>query len=232
MSRNILRITSAAAVAAITLALTGCGSTNDNGDARGTSGATGRPSSTSDPTDRTVRHKLRIDPGDDHLPQPAQVVDTFDLAGSEWPADLAGAKALYGAMPATFGSRPGKHPRFFGSATGVAYGANVTAWSMAVDKTIPDAHAVLAVMFGMTMSCDKTTYQGTAEPEAGGRLPGAGADGNADLWWFSCQVNSAEGSRHFRAFAVGWTSSELGWLVVAPDEQTARGLVVEMGRRA
>jgi len=39
------------------------------------------------------------------------------------------------------------------------------AWSMEPDKTIPDARAALAVMFGMTMSCDKSTYRGTATRE-------------------------------------------------------------------
>jgi len=43
--------------------------------------------------------------------------------------------------------------------------AGVMAWSMEPDKTIPDARAALAVMFGMTMSCDKSTYRGTATRE-------------------------------------------------------------------
>ena len=131
-------------------------------------------------------------------------------------------------MPAEFQTWPVKHPRYFGSSTGVTYGPasnGASAWSMEADKTVPDAQAALAMMFGMTMACDKTTYRGTAEPERGGLMPGFGSGDDIEPWWFSCQVTGAEGSPNYSAFAVGWTSGDLGWLVVVPDEDSSRDLL-------
>jgi hypothetical protein len=45
-------------------------------------------------------------------------------------------------------------------------------------------------------------------------------------------VDGAEGAPNFRAYAVGWTSGDLGWLTVTPDERTSRHLLAVMVDRA
>jgi predicted small lipoprotein YifL len=161
--------------------------------------------------------------------------DPYNIAAGEWAVDIDGATEFYDDMPATFQGWKVKHPHYYGPSTGVEYGpvnTGITAWSMAADKAVPDAKAALAVMFGMGMACDKSTYRGTAEPERGGLIPGFGSDAKVDPWWFACEVAGAEGAPNYRAYAVGWTSGDLGWLTVTPDEQTSRELLEVMVERS
>ena len=165
------------------------------------------------------------------------VPDPYHLADADWATDLDGAAEFYDQMPATFQGVPVRRPggEAGSGAPGVTYGpanTGVTAYSMGTDEEVPDAKAVLATMFGIGMICDKTTYRGTAEPMRGGLIPGFGSDEEVDPWWFACEVDGAEGAPNLRAYAVGWTSGDLGWLTVTPDERTSRELLAVMVERA
>jgi predicted small lipoprotein YifL len=190
------------------------------------------------PNAATSSSSKKTSPGDSaerRIASQGGASDPFNIAAGEWAVDLDGATEFYDDMPATFQGWKVKRPHYYGSSTGVDYGpmnAGVTAWSMAADKSVPDAKAVLAVMFGMGMACDKATYRGTAEPERGGLVPGFGSDAKVDSWWFACEVAGAEGAPNYRAYAVGWTSGNLGWLTVTPDEQTSRDLLEVMVERS
>jgi hypothetical protein len=149
---------------------------------------------------------------------------------------MSGAAALYDRMPAKFKTRPVERMPKIKRMAGVAYGQQADgsmAWSMEAGKSVPDAQTALAMMFGMTMSCDKSTYQGTAIPDRRwGFGPGYGSGKHADPWWFACQVDGMEGRPKARAFAVGWTSGDLGWLMVTPDERTSHELMEVLAARA
>jgi hypothetical protein len=207
--RSIIRV---AATALALLAFTGCGAADQSRDSAAPSSAeTARPSGAS---------------------SEAAVPDPYHIGAADWAVDLEGAREFYAEMPATFQGGPVRHPGGEdGSSPGVTYGpvnTGVSAYSMETDEEIPDAKAVLAAMFGLGMVCDKATYRGTAEPIRGGLIPGFGSGEDIDPWWFACQVDGAEGAPNFRAYAVGWTSGDLGWLTVTPDERTSRELLAVM----
>ena len=211
--RSIIRV-SLTTVAV--LALGGCGAADRTPEA-GTESSSGEPSA--GPSNQT------------------NVPDPYRLAAADWAVDLDGAAEFYDQMPATFQGVPVRRPggEAGSGAAGVAYGpvnTGVTAYSMATDEEMPDAKAVLATMFGIGMVCDKATYRGTAEPLRGGLIPGFGSDEEVDPWWFACEVDEAEGAPNVRAYAVGWTSGDLGWLTVTPDERISRELLAVMVERA
>lgn len=212
--RSIIRV---AVTGVAVLALGGCGAADRAPDA-GTSVPSGTPS-TSDTSSES------------------DAPDPYHIAATDWAVDLDGATEFYDQMPTTFQGRPVRRPggETGGSSAGVTYGpanTGVTAWSMATDDDVPDARAVLATMFGLGLVCDKATYRGTAEPMRGGLIPGFGSSEEIDPWWFACQVDGAEGAPNFRAYAVGWTSGDLGWLTVTPDERTSRDLLAVMSESA
>lgn len=209
----------AAAAVLILLTLAACG--EDRVPNAATSSASKKPSPSDGAERRTASQSGASDP--------------YNIAAGEWAVDLDGATEYYDDMPATFQGWKVKHSRYYGPSAGVDYGpmnTGVTAWSMAADKSVPDAKAVLAVMFGMGMACDRATYRGTAEPERGGLVPGFGSDAKVDPWWFACEVAGAEGAPNYRPYAVGWTSGDLGWLTLTPDEQTSRELLEVMVERS
>ena len=210
-------IGSATTAVVILFALCGCGNASPVADSQ-------PPSRT--PSPGTADSPASVPTGAKH--------DPFHIGAAAWPVDLEGAAALYDDMPAKFKARPVERLRMGGGATGVAYGpgdAGPIAWSMEAGTDVPDAQSALAVMFGMTMSCDKTTYTGTATPDRRGFGPGFGSGKNTDPWWFACRVDGLEGSPNFRAFAVGWTSGELGWLTVTPDKRTSHELLEVLAAR-
>lgn len=47
--------------------------------------------------------------------------------------------------------------------------------------------------------------------------------------WFSCAIDGAEGDEDLTGHAVGWTSGETAWLVVAKDKAAAASLVDALG---
>ena len=204
-----------ATTALILLTLGACG------EDRALNAATPPSSETPSPSDTAGRRTASQDAAN----------DPYNIAAGEWAVDNDGATEFYDDMPATFQGWKVKYPHYYGPSTGVEYGpvnTGITAWSMAADKTVPDAKAALAVMFGMGMACDKATYRGTAEPERGRLVPSFGSDAKVDPWWFACEVAGAEGAPNYRAYAVGWTSGDLGWLTVTPDAQTSRELLKVM----
>ena len=211
--RSIIRI---AMTAVAMLALGGCGAA-DRASEAGVPSSSGTPSTS------------------DASPE-ADVPDPYNIAAVDWAVDLDGATEFYDQMPASFQGRPARHSGgWAGSSAGVIYGSvntGVTAYSMETDKEVPDAKAVLATMFGIGMVCEKATYRGTAEPMRGGLIPGFGSGEDVDPWWFACEVDGAEGAPNFRVYAVGWTSGDLGWLTVTPDERTSRHLLAVMVDRA
>jgi len=194
------------------IALAGCGSTDDTAtdDTATKAASPGSPSSRHSGVSRSPTSQGGGD-------------DPYHIAAGDWPEDLTGAKALYDQMPVEFRTWPVKHPRSASGTAGVIYGlANngADAFSMETTKEVPDARMVLSFMFGMTMICDKDTYQGTADTMQGGTVPGIGSDEDVDPWWFACQ---AKGKNH--PFVVGWTSGDVGWLVATPDKDTSREFV-------
>lgn len=208
-----------AAAALILLTLGACG------EDRATNAATPSSSETPSPSDTAGSGTA----------SPGGANDPYNIEAGEWAVDLGSATEFYDDMPATFQGWKVRHPHYYGSSTGVEYGpvnTGITAWSMAADKSVPDAKAALAVMFGMGMACDKATYRGTAEPERGGLIPGFGTDAKVDPWWFACEVAGAEGAPNFRGYAVGWASGDLGWLTVTPDQRTSRELLEVMVERS
>ena len=214
---RVRRIGTVATAIVILFSLCGCGSESSGADSQPPS-KTPSPGRTDGPT---------------AVPRGAER-DPFHIGDAAWPVDLEGAAALYDDMPAKFKTRPVERMPMVKGAAGVAYGpgdVGPMAWSMEADKSVPDAQTALAVMFGMTMSCDKTTYQGTATPDRGGFGPAFGSGENTDPWWFACQVDGMEGSPKFRAFAVGWTSGDLGWLTVTPDQHTSHELLKVLAAR-
>lgn len=202
--------------AIVVLALGGCGST-DRAPEAGAPSSSGTPSPSGDSPETNAP-------------------DPYRIAAADWPVDLDGATDFYDQMPARFHGLPAKRPGGeFGSSAGVLYGpvnTGVSAYSMEADAEVPDAKAVLAAMFGIGMVCDKATYRGSAEPMRGGLIPGFGSGEEVDPWWFACEVDGAEGAPNFRAYAVGWTSGDLGWLTVTPDERISRELLAVMVDRA
>lgn len=208
--RKTIRVT--AAVVAL-IALGGCAATDRGADA--TTASSGSPSSSG------PAHVGAESTGGD-------ADDPFHLSAATWPVDLEGAAEFYDGMPRAFAGRKLNRSRELGPSTGLTYGpasAGVTAWSMETDEEIPDAKAVLAAMFGLGYGCDKATYRGTAEPLRGGQMPGFGPGDDTAPWWFACEVATAEGSPNYRAYAVGWTSGDLGWLTMTPNKQTSQKLL-------
>ena len=149
--------------------------------------------------------------------------DPYGIADTDWPVDLSGAKALYNRMPVEFNGQQADGGDWGDGTAGVFYG-QAGAWSMEADG-MPDARAALAMMFGMQMACDKTTYQGAAQPMQGGVLPGYGSGKTVDTWWFSCQAEGPDEGPENRSFLIGWASGEVGWLVNTPYETTSRELL-------
>jgi hypothetical protein len=206
-----------AATAAVTvLAICGCGtSSNSRSDANPQRPSSPPVSSTSSGPPSVHR---------------AAEQDTFHIRAAAWPTDLGSAAALYKHLPATFNTWRAQHPRFAHGTTGVVYdgprGTGAIAWSLKAGKHVPDARAALAATFGMGRGCDKSTYRGSATPDRGGRGPGYGIGEDIDPWWFACHLTDRAHN-----FAVGWTSGDLAWLVVTPDEHTSGELVKTLAAR-
>ena len=138
---RVRRIGSVATAIVILFSLCGCGSESSGADSQPPS-KTPSPGRTDGPT---------------AVPRGAER-DPFHIGDAAWPVDLEGAAALYDDMPAKFKTRPVERMPMVKGAAGVAYGpgdVGPMAWSMEADKSVPDAQTALAVMFGMTMSCDK-----------------------------------------------------------------------------
>lgn len=155
----------------------------------------------------------------------------FGIEKVGWPGDLEGAKALFDRMPATLNGATLRRHRSFGDSAGVSYGpqgnSTPTAWVMEADRDLPDAPAVLSVMFGLGLACKEGTYRGTAPQSRWSRGPDFDRDGDYptdDLWWFSCTIDGAEGAPNFTGHALGWASGDLGWLVTTPDRATTRAM--------
>jgi hypothetical protein len=168
-------------------------------------------------------------------PDPAEPA-TGDGAGAAfgvdkvtWPGDLAGAAALFDQMPSTLTGAELRRPRFFGGAAGVQYGRGnsaPTAWVMEPSRGVRGAPSALAVMFGLTMTCDKDSYTGTIPQTRWGtpdmdRSDSYDPDGDPP-WWFACTVDGAEGDPKFTGYALGWASGNLGWLTVTEDRASTR----------
>ena len=150
----------------------------------------------------------------------------FHIGDAAWPVDLEGAAALYDDMPAKFKTRPVERmPMVGGRRRGVR---PRRCWSHGLvhgSGQVPSGRPECSGRdFGMTMSCDKTTYQGTATPDRGGFGPAFGSRKSTDPWWFACQVTGWRDPRNPR-LAVGWTSGDLGWLTITPDRPTSRELL-------
>lgn len=206
-------------VAVLCLALVGCGQASGPED----------PDAADGPT--TPRASEGQSPSS---PDTAEARDTFGVTEADWPDDLEGAKAMFERMPTTLVGADRSLPQFFRGAAGVTYGRGndaPVAWVMEADKEMRDPTVALAVMFGMTMSCEKDSYRGTAPRSDHGSVPDADRSGQYDPdggWWFACTIAGAEGAPKFTGQAVGWASGELGWLTTTPDRTTSRALLQAM----
>lgn len=166
---------------------------------------------------------------------------SFGVDRAPWPGDVEGARALLAALPEDLASEArddmAVEAEFEEEFAFVSYGEGRTS-VMASDGDfdgVPvaetDAQDKLAAMFGLGYGCDVDTYEGTIAPD--GIVPGAEPVEDGAVAWFACRIDGAEGDDGFSAHAVGWTSTtEVAWLVVAPDEAAVRRLMAAMQEAA
>lgn len=170
--------------------------------------------------------------------------DSFGVDRARWPTTVAAAEPLLRRMPATFAGRPAEvdvtkaepdEDGGSGAEGGVDYG-DETGLSIAeayVSTNTADgkpqklsAKDLLAINFGLVFGCDEDSYRGTAAPSEGRIGPSLGKDQPDGPVWFSCRIRGAEGDESYTGHVVGWTSGKTAWLVLAPDVDTVRALVV------
>ena len=200
-------------VAALTLAIAGCGQTD--------AGETSAAASATSPKSAEAK------PGDAGSTAEAMGIDSV-----EWPGKLPEADALFDRMPDELSGVPVKRWRASGTSTGVVYGSSgkgATAWVMGPTKGAKTPESALAVMFGLGLDCKKGTYTGTASESPYGGGPARQVNGRAGdgMWWFACTMvtGGAEGDAVRTGHAVGWVSDDLAYLTTSPDQRTAESLI-------
>ena len=222
-----------APVAAFAMLLAGCGG-----------GDTATPAAT---PSVTVSASSSV-PADSESPAPSEASPTWDTSGPsfgvdrvQWPATAKGAYQLMRSLPKTLGGetlqlsyqRGGEEES--GPEATAAYG-EVAGLTVAEEFMTSDpesgepelfsADAQLAASFGLVFACAKKSYRGTIKPTELGYGPGFGSSKKSSKpMWFSCEIDGAEGADNFKGHAVGWTSKNAAWLVIAKDQKTARSLI-------
>jgi hypothetical protein len=165
---------------------------------------------------------------------------SFGVDRVEWPDSIEGARALLAGLPDDLAGEArddlAMEDEFEQEFAFVSYGGGHTS-VMASDGDFDgiseetDAQDKLGAMFGIGYGCDVDTYEGTIERN--GIVPGPDPVAADEVAWFACRIDGAEGDENFTAHALGWTSTtEVAWLVVAPDEEAVRRLVLSMQEAA
>jgi hypothetical protein len=153
---------------------------------------------------------------------------------------MVDARMLLNSVPKTLDSHPHKTytdpgDRYYAGldygtfGTVTVAGEQMTRDTPSGKKELMSANNVLAATFGLSLSCAKGSYRGTA-PHPGYAHGGPGVTDKplTKPVWFSCRVDGAEGVDNFTAEAVGWTSRKTAWLVVAHDTSAARSLAAAL----
>jgi hypothetical protein len=158
---------------------------------------------------------------------------------ADWPASLGRARTVLSAMPKQLGGSTAH--RYYNDGVGedppsrdagITYGKSlgISVFEEYVSHDTPSgkpelmsANNLLSAAFGLGLACAKHTYRGTApRPSYPGGGPGVTTVPLKKAVWFSCKVDGAEGDANFTAYAVGWTSKHLAWLVVGTKEEATR----------
>ena len=86
----------------------------------------------------------------------------------------------------------------------------------------------LTTQFGMGAVCRGDSYRGTLPEHPDFPGPGVTEKPLKKSVWFSCRMLYDIGEKEHAGSAVGWTSKKTAWLVIAPDDETARSLVTAL----
>jgi hypothetical protein len=159
------------------------------------------------------------------------------VAVTDWPVDVDQAGALLERLPAhldgmTLTVEPVRGALAFARYRGGD--RNAVLQVMEPSHGVKDPQSMLAVLFGMTMSCDKGTYAGSIPAGYRGLVPGMppSSDQLVPHGWFGCTVQGAEGNPHYTAEALGWTSKDAAWLTLSSDKRTSGTVVKELVKTA
>lgn len=219
-------------VGALGLALSlaaGCGQADDSSESAQTSatGATAKETPSSDSTKDTAPGRGSAGGAGESMR-----VDTID-----WPLDVEQADDLLKQLPAQLDGMTLTVKPVRGGFTFARYrdgDRNAIVQVMAPSHGVKDPQSMLAVLFGMTMSCSKETYVGSIPAGYRGHVPGLpqSSDRQVPHGWFGCTVHGAEGSPNYTAEALGWTSKDAAWLTLSSDKKTSGTVVAELVKAA
>lgn len=167
---------------------------------------------------------------------------SFGVDRAAWPTTVGEARTVVHRLPGSLGGQQKESGYSAASDEEGGSGAEVSVgYGEAISLTVSEeyvttdtadgkpelmtARELLAVTFRLGLACAEDAYRGNAlplDPGAARKIPAG------EPVWFSCAVDEAEGDEDFAAHAVGWTSGKTAWLVLAPDSDAVRTLVVAL----
>jgi hypothetical protein len=156
---------------------------------------------------------------------------------TDWPIDVDQAGALLERLPVQLDGMTLTVGPVRGGLASARYQdgeRNVILQVMEPSHGVKDPQSMLAVLFGMTMSCDRETYVGSIPAGYRGVVPAmpSSSDRLVPHGWFGCTVRGAEGSPNYTAEALGWTSKDAAWLTLSSDKKTSGTVVAELVKAA